>query len=934
MAMKQLLITLCIFLLSCEGPYFDIPDEPDGIAPVLTITYPPDNSVLSDSVLVTVFAHDNVGLEMVTVYLNDSVIIQQAEAPFEYDWATEGFSEEETHTIWAKASDAAGNTSQTQPIQVTVDNVDNIQPTGAIIFPYTGQTLSGDVTIFIEANDNDSLAYVNLYIDNDTVATMTERPFSYDWSTEELIDDITYTIYAHVVDGAGNQITLGPISVLVDNYEEEDTISPTGTITNPPSASTVMGDVLIQVSAYDNIEMGSVEFIIDGSSVFTDLEYPYEYTWNTLEALEDAHHVINVNLTDWTGNTTSLFPVSIFVNNQEEADITPPTIVLIEPAAAQVVSGTIDVTAIVTDNVGINRVEFYKNYTLDGTVTSSPYEHSWNTTSETEGSSVTWHAKVFDTSENSAQSQPISVTINNNDNTPPSGSITYPYAGQTLTELVQIQVSATDNDSVSTVQFLINGSVESTDDSPPFSYDWNTESVEDGQYILTAEISDFSNNSVITQSLAVNVNNDSLETADQIPPNVILLNPLSGQVVNEIVEISVSASDNDQVDVLSIFINSEEVATSTETSLTYNWSTIDYNNESEQSIWATAEDPTGNVGISQTILVTVNNVYEEQISDVVLEPFGEMIRLDWSSALNASSYKIYRDSVFISETSNIYFEDDVMGGVNYCYMVTPINSVGLEGYFSDEVCGKATLLPPETITYSVDTNSVLISWSSVTNAIGYAISRDETVIWHGPDLSYSDLNLDYATSYLYYIQSIESDSTFGEASSIESVTTHTQLTAPDLSVSISGITATLNWTSVETATSYRIIHNGNFHGEVTALTETIETNSGVESCFVVLAINEHGTEGPASALGCATGSFSAPELGLSVSGTTASLSWSSVESAETYRVYKDDSFLVEQTSLSLDDDIGTGTEVCFTVKAVNIFGTESPTSNQECGTGE
>jgi len=832
--MKRIILSFCIFILSCEGPYFDIPDEPDGIAPVLTITYPPDNAILADSVLVTVFAHDNIGLELVTVYLNDSAIIEQADPPFEYHWVTDDYAEDELHTIWAKATDEAGNTSQTQPIQVTVDNIDNIQPTGAIIYPYTGQTLSGDITIIVEANDNDSLAFVNLYIDNDTVATMTEPPFTYDWSTEELVDDITYIIYAHVVDGSGNQITLGPISVLIDNYEEEDTVSPTGSITNPPSAATVSGTVNIQVSAYDNTEMGSVEFIIDGSSVFTDTEYPYEYEWNTLEALEDANHVINVNLTDWTGNITSLFPVSVFVDNEEAADVTPPTIVLIEPAAGQNVSGTVNVTAIVTDNVGINRVEFYKNYYLETTVSTYPYEIIWDTTIEPDDVGVTWHAKVYDTSDNSAQTQPISVTVNNNDNTPPSGLITYPFAGQTLTNTIQIQVFATDNDSVNTVQFLINGSSSHTDNTPPFTYDWDTENHEDGQYILSAEISDFNNNMFVTQSMAV----------------------------------------------------------------------------------------------------FVYNVYEEQIGDLVLDSFSGMIRLDWSAALNASSYKVYRDSVFITETSNLYLEDNVDGGIYYCYSVAPVNSVGLEGILSGESCEKATLLPPETITYSVDTNAVDISWTSVTNAIGYAISRDETIIWHGPDISYSDVNLDYGTSYLYSIQSIDSDSTYGLSSPVESVTTHTQLTSPELTVTISGITATLNWTSVESATSYRIIHNGNFYGEVSDLTATIETAPGIESCFVVLAVNEYGTEGPASNLGCVTGTFDAPELSVSVSGSTASLSWTSVESAETYRVYKDGSFLVEQSLLTFDENIGTGTEVCFTVNAVNSFGTESPDSNQACGTGE
>jgi len=884
--------------------------------------------------LVTAFAHDNVGLEMVTIYINDSAILAQQEPPFEFEWATMEYTEDAMHTIWAKASDEAGNTSQTQPIQVKVDNIDNISPTGAIIFPYTGQTLSGDVIIIMEAQDNDSLAYVNLYIDNDTVSTMTEAPYTYEWSTTELVDDITYTIYAHVMDGSGNQVTLGPISVLIDNYKEEDTISPTGTITNPPSASTVSGIVTITVSAYDNTEMSTVDFIIDGSAVFQDTDYPYEYDWNTEEALEDADHVINVNLTDWAGNTTSLFPISVFVNNEEEPDVTVPTIVLIEPAAGQTVSGAVDVIAMVTDDVGVNRVEFYKDYALDGTVSSDPYEYNWDTSQDEDHTDYIWYAKVFDTSENSAQTQPIAVTVNNSDNIAPYGSITYPYAGQIISGVVDIQVNATDNDSINTVTFYINGSEESSDNTPPFSTEWNTELFDDMEYVLTANISDFNNNTFLTQGITVTINNDSSEYADQIAPYVVILNPLSSQIVSDTVVVSVSATDNDEVSTIELYINGDLASSSDGSQLVFDWETYSLENESTHTLWAIATDPSGNEGESQLIYVIVNNVYEETIEDLSLTPSANMITLNWSSVLNATSYKIYRDSLFLAETENLFYEDELDGGTTICYQVSPINVVDIEGILSEQVCEIALLPAPETITYSVDTNTVDINWSAVTNASGYRISRDGSNIWTGTDMTYSDVGLDYESTFLYSISAYDTENNYGEPSQEESVTTHTQLLAPELNAEISGITASLSWTSVSTATSYRIYQDGVFHEEVTILADTVETISGVESCFKVRAVNEHGTLGPFSTIECVTGSFSAPELSLSVTGSTASLSWTSVESAESYRVYKDATFLVEQTSLTFDENIGTGTEVCFTVRAVNGYGTESTDSNESCGTGE
>ena len=210
--------------------------------------------------------------------------------------------------------------------------------------------------------------------------TYQEPPYRYDWNTLEEIDDVIHTIHAHIQDNNGNQITLGPINVTIDNYESDDNIAPTGTITSPPTASTVSGTINIEVNAFDNVRMGHVDFIIDGTAVLSDSLPPYSYTWNTLEEAEDSDHVINVNLSDSAGNTTSLFPVTVFVNNIVDTDVTPPNIVIYDPAANQTVSGTVTFLTIATDDIAVDRVEFYHNYELEFTATSYPFSYDWNST--------------------------------------------------------------------------------------------------------------------------------------------------------------------------------------------------------------------------------------------------------------------------------------------------------------------------------------------------------------------------------------------------------------------------------------------------------------------------------------------------------------------------------------------------------------------------
>ena len=81
----------------------------------------------------------------------------------------------------ARAVDFAGNDNQTSPIRVMIDNNDNIKPSGSLLYPFSGQVLSGIVSI-IDASDNDSLASVIFYINGDSVGVVNQPPL-YDWNT-------------------------------------------------------------------------------------------------------------------------------------------------------------------------------------------------------------------------------------------------------------------------------------------------------------------------------------------------------------------------------------------------------------------------------------------------------------------------------------------------------------------------------------------------------------------------------------------------------------------------------------------------------------------------------------------------------------------------------------------------------------------------------
>tara|TARA_B100001105_G_scaffold14748_1_gene10755 strand:- start:566 stop:2251 length:1686 start_codon:yes stop_codon:yes gene_type:complete len=535
-------------ILSCEGPLFEIPAEPDTTAPLVVITNPADNAILSDSVLITIYASDNDEVKLVQIFINDSLVLDSAEAPYEYKWNTIEYAEDEFHNIRARAEDYANNDNQTSPVRVMVDNIDNIKPTGSLLYPFSGQVLSGSISIIAEADDNDSLKSVVFYINEDSVGVKTTAPFIYDWDTTLEFDDYYYVINVQINDASGNHITLGPISVYIDNEEniQVDTTPPTGTITYPPAAAVVSGNVTIKIDAFDNEKVEKVEIVIDGSFSVVDQSSPYEYVWNTTTYAEDMDHFISATVTDSSDNTTNLMPVTVFVDNEINVvdDTTPPSVVITNPAANQTVSGNINVTAAAFDNIAVSKVEFYHNSDLYSTDNTYPYEASWDTQGETEDSEHIWYAKTYDTSDLTAQSQSIAVYVNNEDNVLPTGFIAQPYAGQSVSGNVEILISAFDNIGVTSVDLYINGENIISLTDLPYSYLWNTENYsEDNEHFISAKINDEHGNFFNVQPIAVTVNNDP-SVNDNIPPVISILSPVTGTTVGDTVQVWIYAQDN------------------------------------------------------------------------------------------------------------------------------------------------------------------------------------------------------------------------------------------------------------------------------------------------------------------------------------------------------------------------------------------------------
>lgn len=196
---------------------------------------------------------------------------------------------------------------------------------------------------------------------------------------------------------------------------------------------------------------------------------------------------------------------SSYSNIVTVSEAAPPTVSITSPAANATISGTISVAASAADNVGVTKVEFYRDGILLATDTSTPYVYPLNTALLAPGI-YTLMARAYDAAGNAGQSGSVSVTVVN-DTIVPTVSLTAPANNATVSGITTVTASAGDNVGVNNVEFYRDGVLLYATNVAPFSYSWNTTTVANGSYTLTAKAYDNSGNVGQSAGVTATVNN-------------------------------------------------------------------------------------------------------------------------------------------------------------------------------------------------------------------------------------------------------------------------------------------------------------------------------------------------------------------------------------------------------------------------------------------
>ena len=185
----------------------------------------------------------------------------------------------------------------------------------------------------------------------------------------------------------------------------------------------------------------------------------------------------------------------------------------------------------------------------------------------------------------------------------PSVSITSPSKNSTVKGLVNIAVSASDNTGVTKVELFAGSTQVGTADTiPPYNFTWDSTQKADGSVTLTAYAYDAADNQGNSGSHPVNVDNvaDPGPT-DTTPPTVSFEGGLSGSTVSGTVQIVVNASDDQQLALITLFIDGNLVSSTNASPLSYSWNTKKVSTGSH-TIKAVAQDASGNTSQIQATL--------------------------------------------------------------------------------------------------------------------------------------------------------------------------------------------------------------------------------------------------------------------------------------------------------------------------------------------
>jgi hypothetical protein len=167
-------------------------------------------------------------------------------------------------------------------------SVDTLPPAVSLVSPLNGSTVSGAVSVTVNASDDTAVTLVSVALDGLPLTSFVTAPYAFSWDTFSSSDG-SHSLTATATDAAGNSTTS---TILVNVRNSVDNTPPTISVVSPVDGTKVSGVVTVSVSASDNTGIARVELYVDNVLQSTSTSAPFDTKWNTKKSKAGSHTVL------------------------------------------------------------------------------------------------------------------------------------------------------------------------------------------------------------------------------------------------------------------------------------------------------------------------------------------------------------------------------------------------------------------------------------------------------------------------------------------------------------------------------------------------------------------------------------------------------------------------------------------------------------------
>lgn len=223
----------------------------------------------------------------------------------------------------------------------------------------------------------------------------------------------------------------------------------------------------------------------------------------------------------------------------------------------------------------------------------------------------------------------------------------------------------------------------------------------------------------------------------------------------------------------------------------------------------TAEN--GHLGGGYIRITVIQGMLESPTVTEISYPAEGTVRIAFTAVANADAYRVYDGSGNLLDTvaSSPYTETGIADGRSYTRQIAAWSSAWAESEpTSVTFTSQEKLATPANLKASYASNATTITWSAVSGASGYAITRNGIGIGSVSSPKYADYAAGAGVSAVYTVTATASGRWDSDPASITTANKPQLPNVTNLRGSQTVSSVTLTWTAAANATSYDVFRDG------------------------------------------------------------------------------------------------------------------------------